>query len=118
MRPLGEFAFILLKRTFSCEFSIIISDWLMHELKKNNLNEKKLSSLLGRLSLLGKLENVDTTVEDVSKAKKLSETSGTHWQDCLHTLLAIKGKAKYLVTRNVGDFERLGLIEVLLPEGL
>lgn len=28
LRPLGEFAFQLLKRTFECEFEIIISDGL------------------------------------------------------------------------------------------
>jgi predicted nucleic acid-binding protein len=118
MRPLGEFAFILFKRTFSSEFEILFSDWLAKELDKNDLTQKKLSSLMNKLERLNKISRIKTTPKDVMKARQISKKIGTHWEDCLHAVLAENGKAKYLVTRNLPDFKNLFFIKTILPEQL
>ncbi|MBI2139909.1 hypothetical protein HYU14_03220 [Candidatus Woesearchaeota archaeon] len=61
----------------------------------------------------GKLIFVKEARGDREKAKSISP----HWQDPLHAILANKGNADYLATRNIGDFSECGeLVKVVFPE--
>ena len=109
LRPLGDFAFELFRRTISCEFEIILSDWVEQELKNNNATEqlRKLKE-----ELKHKLITITTTKEDINQAKKVKP-----FEDSLHAILAEKAKAKYLITRNIKDFEQ-STIKPIYPENV
>lgn len=114
LRPLSDFAFELLRKTFECEYKIAISDWLLFELEKNNVPVEKINELLKDLKDLNKLVKVERKDEDVTKAERYK-----NWKDALHAILAKKSGAVYLVTRNVEDFfDVQDLIEIKLPENL
>lgn len=115
---MGEFAFQLLKRTFACEFRILVSDWLLQELEKNGLGPDKLGTLLNRLDDMGKLQTIEATDQDIREARDAAPSLKTHWHDYLHAILARKGNAEFLVTRDTKDFEGLRLIKTVLPERL
>jgi predicted nucleic acid-binding protein len=113
LRPLSDFAFELLRKTFQCEYKIAISDWLLFELE-NNIPIEKINELLNDLKDLDKLVKVERTDGDIVEAKKHK-----NWKDALHAVLAKKSGAVYLVTRNVEDFfDVQNLIEIKLPENL
>jgi len=44
LRPLGTFAFELLRRTIECEFTIVVSDFVISELEKY-VEEEKIKEL-------------------------------------------------------------------------
>lgn len=114
LRPLSDFAFELLKKTFGCEYKIAISDWVLFELEKNNIPIEKINSLMRDLKGLNKLVKVEREDRDIKEAKKFSE-----WRDALHAILAKKCNAVYLVTRNINDYSDVqDLVEIKLPENL
>ena len=114
LRPLSDFAFELIRKTMSCEYRIVMSDWVLFELKKNNIPVGDINCLLKDLKELDKLVKVERGDEDIRKAKTFS-----NWKDALHAILANKSGAVYLVTRNIGDYSGAhNLIKIKLPENL
>lgn len=118
LRPLGEFAFELLRRTFQCEFKIVLSSLVLDELNFLNYTEK-IKELLSHLKELDKLVYLEETEEDVKEASQIVKESKTSWNDTKHAVLAKRASVGFFVTRNIKDFENLQhLIEVKLPEEL
>ena len=114
IRPLHEFAFDLFRRTLQCEFEIVISNFVLREIKRNIKNEKTLDLLLSDLKNRGKLVYLQSTNADDSKARAYE-----NWSDALHAILARKANCKYIVTRNLSDFLQFSdILEPKLPEQL
>jgi predicted nucleic acid-binding protein len=111
LRPISEFSFMLFKKVFSCKYDILISEILLQELKRK-CDNKELKHYLQELKRLDKIKLIKTSHIEREIAKK-----SRHYYDRLHEILAHKGKAKYLVTRNIKDFEG-DLLEIKLPENL
>ena len=118
LRPLGEFAFNLLKRALDCEFQIIISSLVLDELEYNTYKENMLS-LIKDLKEKDKLLIIEVNDGDVNNAKRIKKERKTSYNDTLHAVLANRIKANFLVTRNLKDFQEFfDLIKVVLPENL
>ncbi len=119
MRPLGEFAFQLLKRTFECEFEIIISDWVIKEINKQIDDKLLFLELINKLENLNKLIKVSKSTAVEKEALVLVEKSKTHLADALNIILAERAEAEYLVTRNVKDFpSRYGKLKIVFPDNI
>jgi len=118
LRPLGEFAFNLLKRALGCEFRIIISSLVLDELEYNTYKENILS-LIKDFEDKDKLLVMEVNEEDIKNSNRVKKERRTSYNDTLHAILANRIKADFLVTRNLKDFEELqDLIKVVLPENL
>jgi predicted nucleic acid-binding protein len=115
LRPLGTFAFNLIKEVVDCKYEIIISDWVLIELENNGVPEENIGFILNDLKKIRKLKIVVREENDIRDAKKLSK----NWPDALHVLLAKRAGAKVLVTRNIKDYADFQhLLEIKLPENL
>ena len=115
LRPLDEFAFQIFKRVENGEFTLIISDHLLYELR-NHIEEKKITELLQPLNQKGRIIKIFKTREDILKAKEISKEN---WKDALHAILANKAKAVYLLTRNIQDYVGCEhLVEIKFPENI
>lgn len=112
-RDLGEFAFQIFRRTLDCEFELIISDWLLYELK-NYVPPEKLKEFLEEFKKKNKIIKINKTDEDIKKAKEIS----SHFQDILHQLLAKKAGAKYLLTRDIQGYVVMEGLEIKFPENI
>jgi predicted nucleic acid-binding protein len=113
-RDLGEFALSVFRQVRDKKYKLIISDWLLHELEKqdHHNNFKNLIKSFETENLI----KVELSSEDKREARKLSKTN---LPDAKHVVLAKKANAIYLVTRNVQDFaEFREVIEIILPESL
>lgn len=118
LRPLGEFAFQVLRRTFGCEFKIIISPLVLKELSYNTY-EEKIAELIEDLKGKDKAIKVEISEEDVKKARQISTERNTDFNDTLHAVVANKANADYLITRNIKDFGDLqDLVKIRYPENL
>lgn len=118
LRPLGEFAFQLIRRAIECEFKIVISDHVLTELE-NNIDENKIRDVINSLKEVSKLIHLNVTDADKKKARELSRNRNTPYDDTLHVILANKAKVKFLVTRNVEHFSELNdLVEIVYPESI
>lgn len=111
LRPLGDFAFELLRQAIGCKYDLLISDILLIELR-NNIEDERLTTLLN--SIKQKTIFITKEKSDVIEAKKIS--SDNRW-DALHYILAKRGGAEILVTRNIKHFPFSGL-QIKLPENL
>ncbi|MBI2663661.1 PIN domain-containing protein [Candidatus Woesearchaeota archaeon] len=115
LRPLDEFAYQIFKRVENGEFTLIISDHLLYELR-NYIEEKKITELLQPLNQKGRIIRIFKTREDILKAKEISKEN---WKDALHAILANKAKAVYLLTRNIQDYAGCEhLVEIKFPENI
>ena len=95
------------------EYTLVISDWVIKEFSKKR-DRQEIEKVLKEISK-DNLVEIETTVEDKQKARNISSEN---YPDALHVVLAMKGKAIYLVTRD-SDFEEFGnLIEIRFPEEL
>ena len=101
----------LLRKAASCQYTVVISDWLGSEIRRQGCAEE-FAATVAWLHSAKKICIVRTTDALESQAQQ-----DAHWQDELHLLLAKKGKAEFLVTRNVRDF-RDDKISVVYPEQL
>jgi len=112
--PWAEFAHQLFERTISCEFEIISSAWILKELKKNGY-KKQAEELFNKLSKNRKLIYLEVRKHNKKEARKVK---GVHYDDNLHYVMAKKGKAEIIVTRNWKDFYEFKDIIVLPAEFL
>jgi predicted nucleic acid-binding protein len=118
IRPLGEFAFQLIKRTIACEFKIVISGLVFKELA-NNIDENRVKELFAELNDLDKLIEIEAIEEDVNKTVRICKERKTDFEDTLHAVIANRLKVDYLVTRNIEHFSQLSdLVSVVFPEFL
>lgn len=111
IRPLGFFAYNLIRRCIEGKFKIIISDWLVEEFGKIG-DQYKIDDLIKTLKKHDSLLMVRTSSQDLSKSRKYR-----NWTDALHIILAIKAGADYFVTRNIKDFLQ-NSITIVLPENI
>ena len=100
--PLGEFAAQVFKRSRSCEFTILVSDWVLEELRVQGCLQS-VNVLLSRMRQMNKIVDVNVTAADESLARQLN----THYQDALHIAVAIRCHADIIVTNNTRDFQGL-----------
>ena len=113
-RDLGEFALNVFRQVREKKYKLVISDWLLHELKKYD-HEGNFNDLINSFEK-NQLINIEKTPGDEQEARILSKTN---FPDALHVVLAKKANAIYLVTRNVQDFvEFRDIIEIIFPESL
>ena len=111
LRPISDFSFELFRRALNCEFDIVISTWLLKELVLTRYS-KDSDRVIQEFRSKHKVVFLQTSKEDYALAKKEK-----HWQDRLHEILAQKGNADFLVTRNLKDFKG-DLVQTKLPENL
>ena len=111
MRPLGEFAYALFSKSLTCKYNIIISNLVLYELQKKGF-EQQAKTLITEFKQRNKVTIISFSNTEIQNAKKYP-----HWQDRLHEILASKGNATYLVTRNIKDFEG-DLVQIKFPEDL
>jgi len=112
LRPLKDFAFEFFSRGWNCAFHLIVSDWLLEELRRH-LKEEQIQEIFDMYKKKNKLIFTKEETGDRRKAKELSR----HWGDALHAILANKAGADYLATRNIKDYANLqNLVEIVLPE--
>lgn len=116
LRPLGEFAFNLLRRCFDCEFSIVTSILVTEEVEYNG-HTKNLLKLNKKLNQAHKLIKISIAREDRTKAHKLKKKYNISFNDSLHAVLAAKANVDFLVTRNIKDFYQFqDIVDITLPE--
>ena len=118
LRPLGDFAFNLIKKIIMGEYKLIISDLVIIELERNGF-EKQVKVLLEKLKETNNLIFVISTKEDNLRTKNIVKNRKTSFNDTKHAIVASKTKADYFVTRNIKDFEDLNdLVYPIYPESL
>lgn len=105
----SDAAYSIFRRTISCEFTIVVSDHILYELRKHIKPED--AGLLFNL-LQKKIEKVITEENDMVEARGIS----THYEDALHIVLAKKSGANLIITRNKKDFD--GLFNSKFPEDI
>ena len=109
-RPLGEWAFHLIKYAIKNNISILYSDLIIRELKDN---EELIAYITtGEDSFL----KIDISEFQAKEAHNLSKRLKIPFQDVLHAILARDNEA-ILITRDK-HFEMLDIVEVKKPEDL
>ncbi len=113
IRPLGFFAYNLIRRCIEGEVKLIMSDWVIEEFGKIG-DAYKINDLIRTLKKHGSLLMVRTNSQDLSKSRKYKNKP-----DTLHAILAIKTCADYFVTRNIKNFPNFqNSINIVLPENI
>ena len=118
IRPLGEFAFQLLKKAYECKYRIIVSGLVIDELDLF-YSKETIIEIMKNLRASGKYQPLKVLEQDRLQAEETAKEVGTSYNDARHAILANRANADYLVTRNLKDFERLfDLNKTVLPENL
>lgn len=118
LRPLGEFAYNLIRKSILCEYRIIISNIVIDELEFNGYGHKT-SELISDLKEAEKLVFIEETSQDDEKARKIKRERTTPLNDTKHAVLSARSGAVFFVTRNMKDFEKLqDLVKLKYPENL
>ncbi len=113
IRPLGFFAYNLIRRCIEGKLKIVVSDWVVEEFEKIG-DLHKINDLIKTLKKHGSLLTVKTNFKDLLKLRKYKNKP-----DALHAILAIKAGADYFVTRNTKDFlDFQNSICIVLPENI
>ncbi|MEE8168342.1 MAG: type II toxin-antitoxin system VapC family toxin [Candidatus Hydrothermarchaeales archaeon] len=100
MRPLGEFAYSVLRRTVECEFIILISDLVLTELR-NFIEDAEIKEVLSSLKENNKLVLKKVSDPVVSEAKTQKKRHAeVPLPDLIHYCFAIRNKVDVLVTRD------------------
>lgn len=99
LKPLGEFAYSLLKRAVECEFTIIVSDLVLAELGKV-LGDEEITEVFSSLKESSKLRTAQVRNSDVEEAKSLRSRYATPLPDLIHFVFAVRKNAGLLVTRD------------------
>ncbi|MEK6823360.1 MAG: type II toxin-antitoxin system VapC family toxin [Nanoarchaeota archaeon] len=97
--PLDEFAATVFERARSCEFDILVSDWVLHELMKQDLSAEA-ARFFERFRAIRKIHDVVADTADHAWAR----VQPTHFSDAVHAALAIRHGASCIVTSNIKDF--------------
>ena len=116
LRPLGEWAFQLLRKVKEEGHMIYYSDLVYEELLKD-YDFETINSLLQVVKENGLLSEIRIGRTDLFKAKNLQKKFGIHFSDALHAVLA-KKKDAILVTRDKHFLKASQFIPVKKPEEL
>lgn len=117
LRPIGEFAYSLMRRALNCEFVICYSDLVFFEVSKSCSipKEEVFEQMFRPLEQMGKLRLITYTYEpeatQLAKEKKLSKP------DAIHAVLAEKCNA-ILVSRDNHLLNLRDQFKVMKPEDL
>lgn len=115
-RPLGEWAFELLKKIRKNKDKVLYSDLIMDELMKA-FNEKIIKELFSIMSDGGLLEKVNIEKKHVQEAAELKNKHHIPFGDALHAVLARDNNA-ILVARDHHFEEIQHIIKAKKPEEL
>ncbi len=97
----------------SCKHRLLISTWTINELYRI----KSYEQFTMTLELCKK--KIVIIEHDAFDKESAMKKSPDNWQDALHIILAQKGKADFIVTRNISDFVEIGSsIPIKKPEQL
>ena len=113
LRPLGEWAFRLIKKIISDESNILYSCLLETELR--NYTDKKIKDILGIVPQ-ALLVKVGISSRQIIEASSISKITGIPKNDAIHAILA-RDNGAVLVSRD-NHFYKLGNITVKKPEDL
>ncbi len=112
-RPLGEWAFELLRKIREERHIVVYSDAVIDELRK----KYSLPEIQEIFRTAHQLEKVITRKEQIEESAKLCKSLKIPWGDCLHAILARDNNAT-MVTRD-RHFEQLRfLADIKKPEEL
>jgi predicted nucleic acid-binding protein len=112
-RPLGEWAFELLRKIRKEKHTVVYSDILIDELLRK-YSRQEIQKIFG---IAQQLEKVITHKEQLKEAAKLCKYLKIPWGDCLHAILA-RDSGAIMVTRD-RHFEQLHcIIKAKKPEDL
>jgi len=103
LRPLGEFAFQIFKRSVSCEFEIVFSDFIATELNNIGISSDNVNNLLSWIGT--KVIIVKSDKQDVNQARKVQKKLKIHFSDALHYAIAMRTADKVLTSDN--EFKQL-----------
>lgn len=114
-RPLGEWAFRLIKSIIENEDEIVYSELIIEELKEY-YSEEDINQVFSIVppSLLVKIQE---SAEDTEKAMHISKRQKIPRKDALHAILAEKSSST-LVTRDKHFWEISDQIDIRKPEDL
>ncbi|RMF89313.1 MAG: PIN domain-containing protein [Methanobacteriota archaeon] len=100
LRPLGEFAYAVHRRSVECEFTILASDLVLTELRRS-IDDGEIKEVFSSLKECHKLLIEKVGDSDVKTAKALkNEHPEVPLPDLIHYCFAINNKADVLVTRD------------------
>ena len=116
LRPLGEFAFQLLKKAKKEKYEILYSDLIVDELKRY-IEETLVREMFAIISEEGLLKKVEIKRSQMIKARELKNRLKIPFGDCLHDILAKDHKA-IMVTRDKHFLDIKHLVHVAKPEEL
>jgi predicted nucleic acid-binding protein len=111
LRPLGEFAFLFLKKTIETKSVLCYSNVIISEL--NTVLTKEDINLKFNV-IKNNLKYTESTKEDYFFAKKITSSFNIHFTDAFHAAIASRTGA-VLITRDK-HFDCLDFIEVKKPE--
>lgn len=118
LRPLGEFAYNLIRRSIECEFTIVISSLVIDELEFNSYHNQ-ISELIQELKKYNKILYSEEQKSDEINTSLIVKKKKTPFNDTKHAVIANRLGVKYFVTRNFKDFENLNnLVDVVFPENI
>ena len=110
----SDIAYNILMRTLRCDFRVVVSDWLLTELKKY-ASPQETKIFFNSLARRNKIVKVGSSEVDFGQAREIDE----HFQDPLHAILANKAGASRLATWNIQDFGGCRhLVKIVFPEDI
>jgi len=112
-RPLGEWAFELIRKIREERQMILYSEIVLAELSKDYNNAEQVMEIAAKENILQK---TDITEKQVKEAHNLCKELKIPFGDCVHAILARDNNA-ILVTRD-RDFEKIRFVAVKKPEEL
>jgi predicted nucleic acid-binding protein len=119
MRPLGEFAYELLRETISCKHNLLFSDLIIAELTNScGLTEHDIwNELFSDVIRAGKLSKVQITENQKQEARDMAARLNIPRSDALHAILA-KDNNAVLVSRDHHHESVRDFVKVLAPEDI
>lgn len=115
-RKYAKQAWVIFSRAIQGEFRIVVSKWLSVQLL-HHLSPESIKGLFTLLESSHAIIWVNYTNDDIEEAKRYS--TGNDIDDPMHAIIARKGGAKIIVTRDLDGFTSCkSFIEAKLPESL
>lgn len=117
LRPLGDFAYNLLRRAINCEFVVCYSDLVLFEVCKgcHMSRDEVFEHIFFPLEKAGKLRHITYSYEP--EATNVSKENNIHKADAVHIVLAEKCNA-ILVSRDNELLELRKRFNITKPEEL
>jgi predicted nucleic acid-binding protein len=113
-RPLGEFAFQLLKKIYEEGDVVLFSELVLFELEER-YSRQKVSAILEAAKEWGVLACVPISIAQRTESKRISEEQEVPRADALHAILARDNRA-ILVTRDSHFLHLTSIVDVKKPE--